>query len=292
MPNLFTLLLRRQLLGNRPSSLLFQPSRYLVFSLLALLLSTGWSAQASTPRYLVQTRKLVQSNTGENVPAELKNLLTQIDAAANRGDIKGVMQFYGPNFTHGDGLTRQSMEKALTALWQRYPQLKYSTQLQSWKSEGNAIIAETVTNITGLPSSKSGNLVLNSTIKSRHRIAGAKVVRLDILSERTQLTSGSKPPQIDIKLPQQIKVGQQYNFDVIVQEPLGDDYLLGAALEEPIQPNKYLNPTPVELELLSSGGLFKVGQAPSTPGNQWVSAVIMRGDGMTMITQRVQVVQK
>jgi hypothetical protein len=290
MPNLFTLLLRRQLLGNRFSTLFFQPSRYLVFSLVALLLSTGGSALASTPRQLVQTRKLAQSNTGQNVPAELKNLLTQIDAAANRGDVKGVMQFYSPNFTHGDGLTRQNMEKALTGLWQRYPQLKYSTELQSWKPEGNAIIAETVTNIT--TSSKSGNLVLNSTIKSRHRIAGAKVVRQEILSERTQLTSGSKPPQIDIKLPQQIKVGQQYNFDVIVQEPLGDDYLLGAALEETIQPSKYLNPTPVELELLSSGGLFKVGQAPSTPGNQWVSAVIMRGDGMTMVTQRVQVVQK
>ena len=47
----------------------------------------------------------------------------------------------------------------------------------------------------------------------------------------------------------------------------------------------------MDLELLTSGGLFKVGRAPSTPGNQWISAVISRSDGMTMMTQRLQVVK-
>ncbi|MDY7021874.1 MAG: nuclear transport factor 2 family protein, partial [Cyanobacteriota bacterium] len=32
------------------------------------------------------------------------------------------------------------------------------------------------------------------------------------------------------------------------------------------------------------------GRAPTTPGNQWISAVLVRGNGVTMITQRVQVV--
>jgi len=57
-----------------------------------------------------------------------------------------------------------------------------------------------------------------------------------------------------VKLPQQVKTGQQYNFDAIVQEPC-DDYLLGAAIEEPIQANKYFTTTPVDLEL-AAGGLF------------------------------------
>lgn len=233
-----------------------------------------------------------QASTPENAPPELKNLLTQVDAAATQGDVKKVIEFYGANFTHGDGLNRQTLEKALTDLWKRYPKLRYTTKLQSWQSEGNAIIAETVTSITGLPSSNSNNLAFNATIKSRQRVSGAKIVRQDILSERTLLTSGSKPPQVDLKLPAQVKVGQPYSFDAIVQEPLGEDFLLGTALEEPIQADKYLNPTPVDLELLTSGGLFKVGRAPSAPGNQWISAVILRGDGMTMVTQRLQVVNK
>jgi hypothetical protein len=276
-------------LHKRPT--LFAPSRLLVFSLLTLGLLTSWkSAEAKAPQHLVQAPEPVPS-ASQNAPAQLKNLLTQIDTAANRRDVKGVMQFYSPNFIHGDGLTRLNMEKALTALWQRYPQLKYSTQIQSWKPEGNAIVAETVTNITGVPSTNSDNSVLNATISSRQRIAGGKIVRQDILSERTQITSGTKPPQVDVKLPQQVKVGQQYSLDAVVQEPLGDDYLLGAALEEPIKPDKLLTPTPVDLELLTSGGIFKVGRAPATPGSQWISTVIMRGEGMVMITQRMQVVK-
>jgi hypothetical protein len=284
MPNFVSFLHKRQTK--------LQPTRLLACSLVTLGILTSWKVQASTPQHLVQARKLAQgNNASQNAPSELKNLLTQIDSAASRGDVKGVMQFYSPNFVHGDGLTRPNMEQALTGLWQRYPQLQYSTQIQSWKPEGNAIIAETVTNITSAPSTQSDNSALNATIKSRQRIVGGKITRQDILSERTQLTSGTKPPQVEVKLPQQVKVGQQYNFDAIVKEPIGDDYLLGSALEEPIKPNKFLTPTPVDLELLSSGGIFKVGRAPATPGSQWVSAVIMRGDGMVMITQRMQVVK-
>ncbi|MEA5620727.1 nuclear transport factor 2 family protein [Cronbergia sp. UHCC 0137] len=251
-------------------------------SLISLLLTLGFSNISS----------IAQASTAQTAPPELKNLLTQIDTAASQGKVKEVMQFYSPNFTHGDGLNRETMEKSLTSLWGRYPQLRYNTTIQSWKTQGNAIIAETVTNISSLPSPDNNNLALKATIKSRQRLIGQKIVRQDILSELTQVSFGTKPPEIEIKLPQQVKVGQKYNFDAIVQEPLGDDFLLGTALEEPIQAGKFLNPTSVNLELLPAGGLFKEGRAPSVPGNQWVSAVILRGDGMTMITQRLQVVKK
>ncbi|BAZ48024.1 hypothetical protein NIES4103_06290 [Nostoc sp. NIES-4103] len=268
MTNIIDLLLKRQ--HN------FSVGIGLIVSLLTLGVSSMQSAQASTPN---------------NAPAELKNLLTEIDASASAGDVNKVMQFYSPNFVHGDGLNRQTLQQSLTVLWKQYPKLRYSTQLQSWKSEGNTIVAETVTNITGLPSANANNLVLNATITSRQRITGAKIVRQDILSERTLITSGSQPPQVDFQLPQQVKVGQQYSFDAIVKEPLGDDFLLGTALEEPVQASKYLNPTPVDLQPLTSGGLFKTGRAPSTPGSQWISAVILRGNGITMVTQRLQVVK-
>lgn len=249
----------------------------LTFFLLVMSLFTGWQS--------------VQASTAQNAPAEIKNLLTQIDTAASQGNAKAVMQHYSPNFTHSDGLNRQSMEKALASLWQRYPKLRYTTQLQSWRRQGNTVVAETVTQISGLPSANSQNMALNATIRSEQRINGQQIVQQNIISERTQLTSGAKPPQVDFRLPQQVKVGQQFSFDAIVSEPLGEDYLLGAALEEPVQPETLLKPTPVNLELLTSGGLFKVGQAPATPGSRWVSAVIVRGEGTTMVTQRLQIVK-
>jgi ketosteroid isomerase-like protein len=253
-----------------------QPSSWLALFVLTLSLTAVWNrAQAATP---------------QTAPPQLKNLLTQIDAAANQHDVKAVMQFYGENFSHSDGLSRQSMEKALTQLWQRYPNLKYQTQLQSWKSEGNALVAETVTNITGVQSRDSRNQLLRATIRSRQRYENERIARQEILSERSQLSAGAKPPTVEVKLPQQVNTGQQYNFDAIVQEPLGDDYLLGAAIEEPIQANKYFTTTPVDLELLAAGGLFKLGRAPALADDRWVSALVIRGDGMTVVTQRLQVV--
>lgn len=244
--------------------------------LLTLCLSLGWNR--------------AQAQTAAPAPKVLQNLLTQIDAAANQRNPNGVLQYYSPNFTHSDGLNRQSMQKALTQLWQRYPQLKYNTQLQSWKPEGQAIIAETLTNISGSQAQNLGKMMLNSTIRSRQRIENGRIVRQDIISERSQVRSGSKPPTVELKLPQQVKAGQQYSLDAIVKEPLGDDYLLGAAVEEPVATQTYLSPTKVDLELLPAGGLFKLGKAPAKPENRWISAVIVRGDGMTMVTQRLQVV--
>ncbi|MCC5637711.1 nuclear transport factor 2 family protein [Nostoc sp. CHAB 5844] len=269
MTNIIAVSLKRQLR--------FSANSWLLLSLLTLgLTSSLHGVQAAPP---------------QNAPAELSNLLTQIDTAASKGNAKAVIQFYSPNFTSTDGLNRPNLEKALVTLWKQYPQLRYTTKLQSWKSEGSAIIAETVTNISSAPSTNVNNLALNATITSRQRIANGKIVSQDILAERTTITSGKQPPQLDVKLPQQVKVGQQYSFDAIVKEPLGDDFLLGTAIEEPVKVEKYLNPSPVDLQLLTSGGLFKVGRAPATPGSQWVSAVIVRGEGMTMVTQRLKVVK-
>ena len=287
MPNFNTLIPARK---SRVAS-----SRWAILFILTLGLSTGWkSAEANAPQDTSSRLRtlLTQSRLQNNAPPQVRTLLTQIDAAANRRNIKGVMNFYSPSFVHGDGLNRSSMEQAVTSLWKRYPNLTYNTKLESWRTQGNSIIADTVTNIVGLPSANNNKLGMNATIKSRQRIVNGKIIRQDILSERTQLTSGVNPPKVDINLPDKLKAGQRYYFDAIVNEPLGDSFLLGAALDEPVEPGKYLKPTPVNLELLAAGGIFKVGRAPTTPGSQWISAVLVRGNGTTMITQRVPVVRR
>ncbi len=288
---------------NILTSVLFSRNRFHPTSWLILFLLTFFTSQrtvAQTPANVAPPPIRTPANVAPqpinrqtpviNAPPQLTNLLSQIDAAANQRNIRAVMQFYSPNFTHSDGLTPQSMAQALTQFWQRYPQLKYQTQVQSWKAEGNAIVAQTVTNITDTRPQTIGNPTLNATIKSRQRYENGKIIQQDILSESSQLKVGDKPPTVNVKLPQQVTPGQQYNFDAIVQEPLGDDYLLGAAIEEPIKPENYLNPSQVDLELLSSGGLFKVGRAPVQADDQWISAVLIRGDGMTLLTQRLNVV--
>jgi len=265
----------------------------LLLTLSVTVLGNSAAAQApvQTPPASTPTNA-PQPTAPLNAPAELTNIIAQIDAAANQRNLNEVLKFYSPNFTHSDGLTRQNMAQALTYLWKSYPQLKYQTQLQSWQAQGKAIIAETVTKITGTQPQAVGNTLLDATIRSKQRYENGQIVQQEILSEQSQIKSGDKPPTVEVKLPQQVKPGQQYSFDAVVREPLGDDYLLGAAIEEPIKPDNFANPARVDLELLSSGGLFKIGRAPLKPDRYWVSAVLIRGDGMTLVTQRLNVVGK
>jgi len=232
------------------------------------------------------------AQTPAKAPAELTKLLREIDAAANRRDIKALMQFYSQNFTHSDGLNPQSMEKALTQFWQRYSTLKYRTELKSWKADGQAFITETETTITGTQKMENREMKLKSTIRSEQRFENKKIVKQEILAEQNQLTSGTNPPTITINLPEQVNVGEEYNFDAIVQEPLGNDVLIGTALEEPVTEKTLLSTSSVELELLASGGVFKIGKAPATPENRWISAILMRQGGITVITQRLRVVKQ
>ncbi|MBD3881669.1 nuclear transport factor 2 family protein [Phormidium tenue FACHB-886] len=280
--------------------------------LLGLTLGGAGQAQAqSAPQAAPQST----SQAAPAAPPQITQALTQIDAAANQQDLAALLSFYAPTFTSTDGLTLRDMEAALRALWERYPNLSYSTRINSWQEDGDAIVVETTTTITSAatpvqPASQSSpqlaqpsqlsqtpaaeaapsrTFSLASTITSRQRFESEKIVQQEILSERTQLTSGDNPPTLDISLPQEIRTGQAFDFDAVVREPLGDRLLLGAALEEPIRTSGYLNATTVNLEPLSAGGIFKVGRAPMTPDSRWVSAVVVRDDGITAITQRLQV---
>ncbi len=232
---------------------------------------------------------LVRAESPETAPVELKTALTQIDTAANKQNLQGVLQYYSSNFANSDGLTRSTLEQALTQLWKRYPNLTYKTELTSWKKEGAGLTAETSTHIVGTQKVGDREYKLDSTLRARQKFENQKIVSQEILSEHSQIKSGTNPPTVAINLPEVVKPGQSFNFDAIVQEPIGNDLLLGTALEEAVKPDGYVNPTTADLELLSSGGIFKVGRAPANAGNRWLSAILVRYDGMTIVTQRLRV---
>lgn len=248
----------------------------------------GWTGQVLAQAPAAPANPTARPNPA--APALLTQTLTQIDAAASRGDLPSVMAFYAPQFTNSDGLNYTTFREALSKFWQRYPGMDYKTKVNSWKADGNAWVVETTTTITGSQETPDRPVNLTATITSRQRFEGQKIVQQEILAERSEVTLGEKPPAVKVNLPEQVTIGRNYAFDAIVTEPLGDRLLLGAALEEPITPGGYLNAVPIDLELLSSGGLFKIGRAPLIPEERWVSAVVIRNDGMTAVTQRMQVV--
>ena len=227
----------------------------------------------------------------ESAPAALTTSLGQIQAAASAGDIAAVMQNYSPSFTNEDGFTYETLQSALETLWETYDALTYRVELQSWEQAGSGYIAETVTYIEGTQNVEGQPTTLESVIRSQQTYEGGKIVSQKTLSERNKLTSGEMPPTVSVILPEQVAAGERYDFDAIVMEPLGNRYLLGAAVEEGATATDFFTGRPIELELLAAGGLFKIGEAPDTAetDSRWVSALLVRDDGMTVVTRRLRV---
>jgi hypothetical protein len=226
-------------------------------------------------------------------PAELKNVVAALDRAASAQDIEAVMKYYAPNFSHGDGLSRDLYKKSLRELWQRYTNISYRTEISKWQKQGDLITAETITMIQGKKGDQtddfklSGRMVTTQTYKTVN--GQLQVLSQQVLSEQSSMSSGEAPPSVQLKMPELIGVGRQYVLDAIVTEPLGTGLLLGAAVEEAVDAKNLLNENTINLRPLRAGGVFKIGQAPFKSGDRWISVVLVRESGVTIASQRLRV---
>jgi hypothetical protein len=224
-------------------------------------------------------------------PPAIATLLKQLDTAASRKDLDATMRLYSPSFSHADGLDFKTQQQVLKGFWQDTKSIQYQTQINNWKAEPQGYTVETTTTLKGVRKAAERDMDLTATVRSRLTIKDQKIVTQEILSEQTRLVTGDKPPNVSLSLPEQVNVGQTFSFDAVVTEPLGDDLLLGSAIEESITPAQYLQPSAVTLEPLSAGGIFKTGQAPQQPTRKWISAVLIKNGGITIVSQRMNVVR-
>ncbi|MGA1265039.1 MAG: nuclear transport factor 2 family protein [Prochlorothrix sp.] len=234
---------------------------------------------------------LAQARTADSAPAAVLESLSALDRAATAEDLDGVLNFYSRNFLHSDGWTRNDLRQSLSNFWERFSNLRYSTQLLSWQSVNGQIMTETQTTITGTETLDNRTLTLESDLRLRQYWEGDQIVREEVLGEQNQLQTGEAPPTLMFNLPEKVQVNETFNLDVIVLEPLEDDLLLGGFLDQPVRKETYLDPGQIDLAPIVSGGIFKIGRAPAVQDTRWVSAVIVRKGGMTFVTQRLQVVQ-
>ncbi len=233
------------------------------------------------------------AQSSKPVPAELENIVFALDKAASKQDIETVMKYYAPTFNHSDGLNRDRYKQILSSLWQRYKNISYRTEISKWEKQGDLITAETVTMVQGMQGAENDNFKLEARLTSTQtykNINGKlQVVSQQVLSEQSSLSTGDAPPPVRLKMPEMIGVGRQYVLDAIVTEPLGTSLLLGAAIEEPVEAKNYLNENMIDLRPLRAGGLFKIGQAPFSSGDRWVSVVLVRESGITITSRRLRV---
>lgn len=222
-------------------------------------------------------------------PTELTNALDTIEAAANAQDLEQLMTLYSSDFAGPDGFTREQYQATLGEFWEQYSTLTYDVELLSWDNDGSALVAETLTTITGTRTMAGRDMQLMAEVRSQQRYEGGQLVSQEILSEQNRLIAGEMPPDVTVQLPATVTPGSEFTFDAIVNAPLGDRLLLGLAFDEGVTAQDFLTPRPVDLEALAAGGLFKVGTAPTKPDQRWISAVLVREDGMVIDTRRLSV---
>ncbi len=228
-----------------------------------------------------------------SAPQGLLAAISNLDSAASKQDLQGVMKFYPDNFRHGDGLTKQKLRESLEVLWQRYKDIQYRTQVVKVEPKGETYTVETITQIKGTQGQGKSEfkLVANLTSLQVYQNKGDdwQIVSQEIISEKSTLISGEKPPTVELRLPEIIGIGRQYALDAIVTEPLGASLLLGGVVEAKVNPANYIKDATIDLEALSSGGIFKIGQAPYSEGDRWISVVLVRENGITINSQRLRV---
>jgi hypothetical protein len=221
-------------------------------------------------------------------PANINGLINKIDQAANSRQLPALLENFSANYSV-DGMSRSQWQQQISGLWQRYPSLRYSTTIQNWKQDATGISIDITTQIDGTSTDGGKQNKLSAKIQARQYIVNGKVAQQQILNEQVRSSSGSKPPTVDMVVPDKLRPNEDYNVDVIVQEPLNDDVMMGALSEQPVNNNSYGKTTPYKLELLSTGGLFKNAKAPNRTGDYWISAVFVRPDGITTVTRRIHV---
>lgn len=233
----------------------------------------------------------IETQASDNGADVLLEQLQALDEAASQEDMANVLKYYSTDFWHGDGLNRSNLSLALQEFWDRYSNLTYTTELLSWEETEAGIVTETQTQIQGTETLDNRELALNVTLHNRSQWQNNQILTQEVIAEHSQIQTGEQPPTVEFLLPEQVEVNSQFSLDVIVEEPLEDDLVLGAVLNEPVRQHRFFDLTELDVQPLSAGGIFKTARAPAVRDDRWVSAVIIRKGGITLVTQRLRIVE-
>jgi hypothetical protein len=235
----------------------------------------------------------------EAPPVALATLFQQWDRHLSQRKLAPALELYAPNFSHGDGLTRKTLGGAIEQFWQLYPNATYETTLLSWTATPQGWVVESSTRITGRRTDSKRAIALDGMQRVQTTIENGKLIRQEVLGEINRVTSGEAPPTLEMRLAPEVQTNQDFSLDVIVQEPLQTDLILGAIRDEPVQAGKIAEVSNLDIKPLidsksgtGPGGIFKIGRAPAKPENRWISAIVLRKTGMTFLTQRLRIVDR
>ena len=120
---------------------------------------------------------------------------------------------------------------------------------------------------------------------------GNKIIEKEVLNEQTIIQRSISPLSISINVPSAVLTGTTYDFDIILNKPLGEAIAIGGLIPITKEDIKNQLSPPMELAPLGGGGLFKSVKAPLQPGVQNWAAIIAHPKGLISITKMVRIIE-
>jgi len=209
--------------------------------------------------------------------------LLALEAALNSGDDNALSSL----LAKGPGLNPEEVKQRRQLLRQNFPNARWEVKSGPPLRDGQASVT---LKVSGTREQGGSIYRLDAEQRLSLQTDGQRFVGQTIWREQSLLRSGENSPPVSLLIPDAVLTGQRYDVDVIFDEPLNGALAAGGI--QAITPEQVasLQSPRMELAALMGGGLFKVVQAPQTPGYQTWAVLLVHPKGVVSATKRVRVV--
>ncbi|MCP9930831.1 hypothetical protein KBY82_08545 [Cyanobium sp. AMD-g] len=212
-------------------------------------------------------------------PAQLQALESALNSNSDTA-LAGLLQA-------GPGLDPTLLESRRRLLRQQFPDARWQLSSGAQMRDGQPTVT---LRVDGTRRQGGTTYRLEAEQQLALQSDGTRINGQTVLRERSLLRSGDKPLPVSLLIPDAVLTGQRYDVDVIFDDPLDGALSAGGiAAITPQQQATMASPS-MELGALGGGGLFKIVQAPLSPGSQTWAVLLVHPDGIVSATKRVRVV--
>ena len=222
--------------------------------------------------YLIFPKLAITQNTKIDIRKNLENAL-------NAGNLKLIKD----NFKGRESLI---IQEKFSEIIKEFPELKWEIKRISSKDSKEQLFQ---IKVIGKKVVNEEIYLLESNFNYLFSTLNEKINSGKIKNLLTTVRNDQNNIDIVFRIPEKVLTGAKYDIDIILNEPL-DDLIIAGGIKSH-QDESYFKQE-ISIEPLASGGIFKMTRAPSQPGTQVWSGIIVHPKGMISFTKSVEIVEK
>ena len=222
--------------------------------------------------YLIFPKLAITQNTKIDIRKNLENAL-------NTGNLKLIKD----NFKEKESLI---IQEKFSEIIKEFPELKWEIKRISSKESSEQLFQ---IKVIGKKVVNEEIYLLESNFNYLFSTLNEKINSGKIKNLLTTVRNDQNNIDIIFKIPEKVLTGANYDIDIILTEPL-DNLIIAGGIKSH-QDESYFKQE-ISIEPLASGGIFKMTRAPTEPGTQVWSGIIVHPKGMISFTKSVEIVEK